>query len=484
MFFLSAPLMSQLNEITGIVFNDMNMNGVKDPGEYGLKAIPVSNGDTIVLTNNKGFFLIHFIPGCSIFPVLPSNYELHGVIKNSCFKYISEVPYTKGIIEIPLIKKKQSECFRIGVIGDLQVGDMEEINYANQTVMAEFADRKDLNFNIFLGDLVNDDTTLLPFVDAMLKRIFSPSWTVIGNHDRELSSSFQDSTFNSLFGASNYAFNYSNVHFIVLNNIWSEGGRRYEGRFTDQQLRFVANDLSFVPDERLVVICQHIPMFFVRNREQMLALFSVERKVLILSGHTHQISRYIFSDNISELVAGASCGNWWVGEKDWQGIPQALMQCGAPRNYFVIDFNKNEYSLSYKGIGLDENRQMDIWINGQDTIDKYIDGFADMDKGAVIANIYAGSENTEVYMQVDDGSKIKMEKADVIAPNASRLISLNKTGSYPTMFSRKAALRRSPSSHVWKANLPSGLSSGLFRITIWAEDKYGFKATGSRLFLF
>lgn len=39
---------------------------------------------------------------------------------------------------------------------------------------------------------------------------------------------------------------------------------------------------------------------------------------------------------VHELVTGASCGFWWVGEKDWEGIPSALMQCGTPRNYFCF----------------------------------------------------------------------------------------------------------------------------------------------------
>src|SRR3712207_8265829 len=47
------------------------------------------------------------------------------------------------------------------------------------------------------------------------------------------------------------------------------------------------------------------------------------------------------SVRVHELGTGASCGFWWVGEKDWQGVPAALQQGGAPRNYFVMEDRKS-----------------------------------------------------------------------------------------------------------------------------------------------
>ena len=90
----------------------------------------------------------------------------------------------------------------------------------------------------------------------------------------------------------------------------------------------------------------------------------------------HQVERNFLHGQdvcVHELVTGASCGFWWVGEKDWEGIPSALMQCGTPRNYFVFDFTEKDYSFRYKGIGMDASRQMNIWIAGIDSTDVYID---------------------------------------------------------------------------------------------------------------
>lgn len=481
-FFFAQPSAGKLN---GLVFFDKNKNGSRDNGEKGIKGVPVSNGDTVIITDRKGRFHLDAGPGCSLFPILPSGFQLSGpAVQNAGFLYVPGNRDLPEPVEFPLCKDVQKDRFRVGAIGDLQVGDPDEISYASQTIIPELAGRRDLDFNIFLGDLVNDRTDLLQDVHGMLERLPCHTWTVLGNHDREVSATNQDSVFNTLFGASHYAFNYGKVHFIVLNNIWSDGGRRYEGRLTDRQLRFTANDLALVPADRLVVICQHIPLVYTKNKEQLLSLLRNRKQVLVLSGHTHQVSRHFPAENVSELVAGASCGNWWTGEKDWQGIPTALMQCGSPRNYFVIDFEGSKFKFSFKGIGLDESRQMDIWINGQDTTDHQIDGLDGLDEHAVIANIYGCSDSTLVRMQVDSGDWITMKQAPLVAPNVNRLLTMNKLKAYPTQFSKKAALRRSPSPHIWIGNLPDDLEKGIHQLKIEADDQYGFHVSGNRFITF
>lgn len=469
-------------KIKGLVFLDKNSNGIRDTGEKGIKDIPVSNGDTIILTGRKGQFVLDIGPGYSVFPIIPSGLQLsQPAVRNAGFFYFTGDNGTPETIEFPLSQYVSKSKFRIGVIGDLQVGDREEVSYANRTVIPELAQRKDLDFTIFMGDLVNERMDLLKDVREMMETLPSHTWTVFGNHDRDIHAGKQDSVFNTLFGATHYSFNHGKVHFIILNNIWSTGKRSYEGKITDRQLRFITNDLSLVPADRLVVICQHIPLVHEKNKEQLLALLQDRKQVLILSGHTHQVSRHFPASNVTELVTGASCGNWWVGEKNWQGIPAALMQCGSPRNYFVIDFEGSKFKFSFKGIGLDENRQMDIHLYGQDLTDPEITGLPTPDRHPVIANIYGGSDSTIVRMQIDSGEWITMKKMPLVDPNVNRMIILNKVKAYPTTFSKKAALRQIPSPHIWIGDLPDGLKKGIHQIKIKAYDRYGFSASESRL---
>ena len=469
-------------KVEGIVFQDTNHNGKFDHQEKRLKKIPVSNGDTIVLTDRRGKFVLTADSTSSIFPILPSGFEITGSrIVNSNFYYLNSNSVPQ--VAFPLNRIRQNPRFRIGAIGDVQVSNRQEISYANNTIMAELASRTDLDFNIFLGDLVNDNIEDLFLFRQTLERLPHESWAVAGNHDRDEVIGQQQHTFNQLFGASDYSFNYADVHFLVLNNVYAKGKRGYEGRFTEKQLRFVKNDMALVSKDKLVVICQHIPMIWAKNKTDLLSLVDNREKILILSGHTHRVSRHYIAPNIMEIVTGASCGNWWTGERDWQGIPSALMQCGSPRNYFTINFNKNSYQFQFKGIGLDPAEQMSIWVSGQDTLDRNVPALENLNKPVIIANVFAGSDSTNTRMKIDEGEWISMEKVSAVAPDVERMVALNKMDVYPTKFSRKAALRSSNSSHIWQAAIPVDVKPGAHLIRIETTEPSGFKASGSSVFI-
>ncbi len=471
-----------LQQISGHVFLDANGNGIFDRGEKGLKGIPVSNGDTIVTTSRSGEFSLFVDSTSSIFPILPANLQSTGSsIGNANFGY-SGGANKSGNFSFGVEKTKRKSKFKMGAIGDVQVSDIQETGYANNSVMSELALRTDIDFNIFLGDLVNENVEDLATLKQMLEKLPAKSWTVAGNHDRDKTEGSQQQTFNSLFGAADYAFNYGDVHFIVLNNVFPKGKRGYEGRFTARQLRFVKNDLALVSDNKLVVIAQHIPMVVVKNKDEILSLLEKRAQVLIFSGHTHRVSRHYLNSNIMEIVAGASSGNWWTGERDWQGIPSALMQCGSPRNYFLIQFNKSDYLFQFKGVGLDSSQQMTIWVDDQDSVDRYVPMLQELEEGIVVANIYAGSEETQVRMQVDNGEWILMQKADLVDPNVARNVEFNSLDAYPTSFSRKAALRRSVSPHLWQGKLPPNLLGKIHVLTVEASEAGGFYVCGRKVF--
>lgn len=467
--------------IAGQVFEDTNGNGRMDGRERGLKGIGVSNGDTIVLSDRKGRFKLPLLPGASVFPILPADYQLPSYVQNADFAYFLHIPdVNKADLHFPLQKRKAIARFSMSAVGDMQVDNKQELHYAHQTVLRELANRQDLDFHLFLGDQVNSDSGLEKEVQAALERLQTPLWTVFGNHDRSVQAVWQDSVYNTYFGASNYAFNFGEIHFVVLNNVWSDGSRSYHGRYSERQLRFLANSLALLPKDQTVVIAQHIPMALTRNRDDLLALLGEDRRVLVLSGHTHRVSRYFFGENVSELVVGASSGNWWTGERDFRGVPHASMQDGTPRNYFVLDFEGSDFQFRFKGVEIDALQQMHIWLAEQDSIDKT---WAVDLEGTLVANIYAGSEKTEAYFQVNNGEWIKMERTRMADPSVQRLVALNRAAVYPSAYSQRSALRSSASPHIWTAKLPDLEGEGpILRINIKAHDDYGLSAVGTTLF--
>lgn len=453
-------------KVEGTVYLDKNKNQTFDTKERGLKNIPISNGKDIVYTDSKGHFSIAIEKGQSVFPILPSGYAISrketDKVSNSYFFYPEITPSLQKTLihHFGLFVEKQPSQFRIGAIGDIQVGDTDEINYAGKSIFRELGSRYDLAFNLMLGDMVNDRLFLLaPFKD-MLNSLPSPSWTVLGNHDRnsDSSSTAFDQSYNQVFGASNYAFNYGNKHFIILNNVFSTGKRSYEGRVSEDQLQFLKNDLKAIPTNTQIVICQHIPMLYTRNRNEVLSILEPFSNVLILSGHTHQVNRCFYNQGrVQEIITGAPSGNWWTGETNREGIPDALMQCGSPRNYFIIDFNKSNYNLHFKAIGLDSNQQTDISLRGD----------------TVIANLYAASDSTLVQIQIDEAEWLTMEKVKRPAESVLRVIENNQGKRFPASGSRINPLRKRNSPHIWQTEI-GPLLPGTHRLRIKAYDRFGY----------
>lgn len=474
--------------IHGTIFNDKNKNGVQDSNEKGISGIEVSNGETIVVTDCKGEFVLDMLPGWSVFPILPSNYTFSkGVVENSLFYYWDPSLSLVKTVKFGIHKTRVGNHFTVNAIGDVQVGNWEELNYASRSLFSELLAGSSMSTNLFLGDLVNNNLTLFSPLKQMISRLPMKSWTVIGNHDRDADTVRinQEVTYNNSWGASYYAFNKGNVHFIVLNNVYGTGMRSYKGRISERQLNFLKNDLKRVSLSKQLVICMHIPLFVTENRNELLSLLAGRGNVLVLSGHLHQVQRSITEGNgvtIHELVAGASCGFWWVGEKDQEGVPSALMQCGTPRNYFVFDFTKDSYTFHYKGIGKDSSKNMNIWVAGADSLSNSIRFLTPKKAGDVLITVYGGSLYTNVRCKIDGGEWVPCKHVEEMDPNVARIMTWNHLKVYPTKFSRLNPYRNRPSQQVWSIKLPTECKQGVHSLEVEAADKWGFTAKASRTF--
>lgn len=87
-------------------------------------------------------------------------------------------------MDFAIKKISVSDNFSFAAVGDVQVDDIQEIKYTNQTFVSEMLGRNDLDFNLFLGDLVNEKPQLMYDVKSMIEQLSAFSWTVYGNHDR------------------------------------------------------------------------------------------------------------------------------------------------------------------------------------------------------------------------------------------------------------------------------------------------------------
>jgi predicted Zn-dependent peptidase len=490
--------------VEGTVFDDRNGNGIQDKGERGIKDIPVSNGDTIVVTDRQGRYQLPYVEGNSLLPILPANYTLPASrVVNAGFYYMGAgKAWNNSSANFALVRKPVARRFRLNAVGDVQVSNYQELDYATRSLWPDLLAPRSLccdpvaasspslpEINLFLGDLVNNNLKLYGDLRSLMEQLPQQTWTVLGNHDRDVDTdrSRQIRSYGEVFGADMYAFNEGRVHFIVLNNVYADGARGYKGRLSGRQLQFVRQDLQFVPSDALIVLSMHIPLAHTRNRDQLLALLKGRGDVLAVTGHMHQVGRFFLQGDgvrVHELSAGASCGFWWVGERGVDGMPSALQQCGTPRNYFVLDFDDTRYTLRCKAVGQDERRQMTLHVTGIDTLDTHLRDMKDIEAGQLLMTVYGGCDSTTVRCRIDGGDWLVCQKSKLIDPNVARTREMNLLKAYPTPYNRMNPLRHRESHQLWSLRLPQPCLKGAHTVEVEASDPWGFHATGSRSFCF
>lgn len=485
-----APLFIATMITSLFLASALTLSGViqTDNGK-GVKGIPVSNGDTIVMTDGKGHYSLPVIEDMSIFPVLDGNWEMHSQSKvgNSAFPFYGQDTSCPSKVDFVIKHRQLNKNFTVNAIGDVQVGDIQELDYVSRTLWPELMADSLAAFNLWLGDIVNNNISLFSRMRSMMEMLPVTSWTMVGNHDRDVDSirTRQVTSFGRDFGAPTYAFTEGNVTFIVLNNVYGDGTRSYKGKLDERQLRFVANLMKILPKDRRIVLTAHIPFAYMSNKEDLLNILKGRGEILALTGHMHAVSRnFIHGEGVTihELVGGATCGFWWVGEKDWEGIPSALMQCGTPKGYFRVNFTPKDYTFTYKPTSLDDNRQASIWISGIDPIQSDIPDLKDLEKGDILITVYGGCDSTKVEAVVDNTLKLSATKEKLMDPNVARIRELNKLKVYPTKYSRRNPFRHTASPQVWRLHLPVTHHDGTHRIDITATDSYGLRCRCSRAF--
>lgn len=363
------------------------------------------------------------------------------------------------------IRQARGRVLRVALVGDPQVDDSTEMGYARRSVYRELHGRRDLDMCVFLGDLVNDNMTLLPESVGVIDSLPYPCFMVPGNHDRDVyrgpkSSMYRQrdlSTWRKAVGYVDTSFVRGNVRFVLMNNVrHSDSGMTdYIGGFTDRQKHWLDSVLNRGVGETrgrkpsrvcgtpaLTILATHIPFSQMKGRDSVLALIPDISRLLFVSGHTHFVSR---DDSIPELIAGAACGSWWRGVRDSDGIPYALQSCGAPRGYFIADIHRDgTYDLSYKCIGRPASEQLSAWAVPNDSTGRSY---------RLYINVFGGSSDGVVRISGLGRKTYSCERSLMAAPEVEQVIRLNASRSRDY---RKAhrdefiPLRRKPSPHLWQ----------------------------------
>ncbi|MCB0685088.1 MAG: calcineurin-like phosphoesterase family protein [Saprospiraceae bacterium] len=486
---------------SGYVFYDINENGVYDTGDKPLSGISISNGLDVVQSDEEGAYKISMRENGVIFIIKPSGYRssvnkeniasFYAFLKpegSPKLQYPGIAKFTiSGSLNFPLYRNNDEKKIKVAILGDTQVENMEHIAHVAKLV-AEQIIHEEADFVVPLGDLVFDDLNLFDPLKQVLSKIGSPVYYVYGNHDRNYDAmdlQYRDETFKANFGPSYYAFNYGNNSFIVMNDVFPENGtRRFLAKIDADQLAFIANLVQTIPEENSIHLFMHIPLEEISNREALFEILKNHSQVYAYAGHTHtqyfkdfgRTEGWLRDEPLSELVAGAVCGAWWLGDKDLYGVPSAMMGDGTPKGYWILDIDENRRQLTYKVSGSATNTQMHIWTPHDST-----GSDSELEDNIIMVNIFAGDESTRVKLKIEGQEWVSMAKTFQPDPFYMQMIKRKEkqevSGSKMPYYHDKFPI----SQHVWRFEIPYMLTYGKYKLTVQAKNDKGLEAESNAL---
>ena len=224
----------------GFVFDDKNGNGKRDSDEPGIQDIRVSNGASIVKTDEAGQYEIPVDDDSIIFVIkprdwatplnqnhLPQFYYIHkpnGSPKNFRFAGVAPTGPLPKSIDFPLLRRVEPDKFRAIMFGDPQPKNVAEVEYMSHDVIEQIISEQahGAAFGVTLGDIVFDDLSVMEPHNQSVALIGIPWYNVIGNHDLNLEAETDDQsdeTFERIYGPAYYSFDYGPTHFMVLDDV-------------------------------------------------------------------------------------------------------------------------------------------------------------------------------------------------------------------------------------------------------------------------
>ena len=423
---LAGPSFSQAPEtVTGIVFHDLNRDGVRQAAEPGVADVKVSNGLAVVETDADGRYRLPVRDDMSVMVIQPAGWSVPtnddfvpqfaythkpaGSASDLRFGGLAPTGPLPASIDFALSRVDgPADAFRCAVIGDAQAYSNDEVGHFRDSALVDImsAGLSDGDCMIYLGDVVGDDLALLDRVMALGRQVGVPQWFVFGNHDMDFDATTpadRADTWRSKVMPDYYAFEVGEVLFVALNNIvypcserdaqrpgrqrcLNQDRKAYNARVEAVQMRWLENLLALTPKDKRVVLMHHAPLVsFVDtasaihqtdNAGELHALLA-GRPGLSLSGHTHSLENHDPGQSfegweaqtgVAELpfrhiVAGAASGGWYQGDLDINSIPMALQRMGAPKGVLMLAFEGTDYVESYRGSRIDPNRRQWVSLN-------------------------------------------------------------------------------------------------------------------------
>jgi hypothetical protein len=331
-------------------------------------------------------------------------------------------------------------------------------------------------YGITMGDDV--DAGAYSLQDSMRAALGSTPMTVfsvVGNHDKNGNTTAYDTigvaAFQKAWGPRNYSFNRGNVHIVALDDIVFTNPsnlKEYRAGFSDEQVEWLKQDLSFVPKSKMVILCYHIPLRnteSIHNRTAVLSLLKGFHNTALFCGHTHwhEVCDVKSPIQTIEHIHAAACGSWWKSTLNTEGTPNGY------EVYTIAGPQFKEYY--YKAVCHDRNYQMrvseaDLNFGGEHGYYNYADELSlPKNAGYIVADVF--NANSHWSIKAYEGSST----AGVDMTKGSTTEDAYAMGCHVGIIGRVASHYTAPNKHLFyykrkNLNLP---------VRVEAIDEFGHK---------
>jgi hypothetical protein len=408
-WFTGGLFFSRCTPARALRINGKTLTGAVVAKGTGLEGVVVSDGYTVMATDKHGRFQLEPHPeAVALFISTPAGYSFineKGIARH--YRLLQDIDAKNRVnFELTALDKDDNEHQFI-IWADPQVANTKDVEkLMTQSVpdvqkLVTAAGAGTLLHGITVGDIVWDKLALFAEYDKAVEQMGIPFFQCLGNHDmdyRKGGDETSDDTFSLKYGPAYYSFNRGQVHYVVMDNVRYLGREReYDGYIQQHQLDWLKKDLAFVPNDKLVVLCMHIPVHKgTKNNEELYSLLK-DRQVHIMSGHTHYNVNAI-SGNIYEHNHGTVCGAWWTGP---------VCEDGTPCGYGVYKANGTELSWYYQSTGQPAGYQMKIYATDLSATEKQL-----------LVNIWNHDPAWKTEYWVDGVSKGSLELIEAFDPDA------------------------------------------------------------------
>lgn len=393
--------------VTGVVFSDKNGNGSQDSGEPGLKDVSVSDGKTIVQTDQEGGYRIQTDPERRItdmvFVTQPAGYSV-GKDEYSTARFYRDLGQLadgqEETADFALVPDPEGRgaSFTFANIADPHANPANPLRSAEAWTaqMAEIGSTsQDLAFVQVSGDLT-DRATDAEFENYRAGTAASkvPVWPAVGNHEYFYGGAptYQSriDNYRRYVGPEWYSFAHGNRHFVVLEN---NGQAPFE-----EQFEWLRQDLAANAEGKQVVVLTHQPMnvpFGSQSEyDQLGDLLEQYRTELVLVGHEHS--------NDADMDP-----EWVEGAKHVQTNSSSYTIDHSPRGFRYVHMQGKNFENPFRRYGVEKSLTVNSPSPGGEVSSAGL--------GEVQVNAYDTSEEVrQVRYRVDDGSWQQMQPSGEI----------------------------------------------------------------------